>query len=328
MLPPNMQKQVMITLGLALLLSGSGCSNRSSDRHAAHPTPAPAATSTPTSAPSVRSAQFLVANQSTASKVPVYKEAGGLVWVPLTEAAKSMNMELHLDHAGFAVGNTDPAFSGKMGDAQAQAGDQAVKLPQAPRYFGGKPYITTQALSALTGTAVKWNEPLSQVLITPIDDRAMSKQPADLVSPSPGTGSSGSMTNLAAKSVHKAELIRFAEQFQGTPYRFAAGPYESTHAFDCSSFMQYAYGHFGVDLPRASRSQAQVGQTVDAKDLQPGDLMFFYTPGRYADNRIVGHVGMYAGNGKIIQTYGSPGVTISDFNAYWKNRFLFAKRVA
>jgi cell wall-associated NlpC family hydrolase len=177
------------------------------------------------------------------------------------------------------------------------------------------------------GTQVNWNEQKSQVVITPIDDSSLPKQQSAAASQTPGSSSSGQILSLSLTTAKKSELISLAENFLGTPYKFASGPYESTHTFDCSSFVQYVYARIGVNLPRSTRTQAQVGQTVEVNQLQPGDLMFFYTPGRYASNRIVGHVGIYAGNGKIVQTYGKPGVTVNDFNPYWRGRFLFAKRV-
>ena len=53
-------------------------------------------------------------------------------------------------------------------------------------------------------------------------------------------------------------------------------------------------------LPRTSRAQATAGVHVDRAHLQPGDLIFFYSP--------VGRVGMYIGNGQMVHssTYGKP----------------------
>jgi cell wall-associated NlpC family hydrolase len=73
--------------------------------------------------------------------------------------------------------------------------------------------------------------------------------------------------------------------------------------------------------------QAKRGYRVSRKNLKKGDLLFFYTPGRYRSNRIVGHVGIYIGNDRMINTWGRPGVTITRLTSYWDRRFLFAKRV-
>jgi cell wall-associated NlpC family hydrolase len=83
----------------------------------------------------------------------------------------------------------------------------------------------------------------------------------------------------------------------GDPYVWAAaGP----DAFDCSGLTQYAYAAAGVSLPHSSSMQSQMGTPVSRSQLQPGDLVFFYSP--------VSHVGMYIGNGQMVHasTSGQP----------------------
>ena len=83
----------------------------------------------------------------------------------------------------------------------------------------------------------------------------------------------------------------------GDPYVWgASGP----DAFDCSGLMQYAYSAAGISLPHSSSSQSQMGTPVSRDQLQPGDLVFFYSP--------VSHVGMYIGNGQMVHasTSGQP----------------------
>ena len=83
----------------------------------------------------------------------------------------------------------------------------------------------------------------------------------------------------------------------GDPYVWAAaGP----DAFDCSGLMQYAYAAAGISLPHSSSMQSTMGVPVSRSELQPGDLIFFYSP--------VSHVGMYIGNGQMVHasTSGSP----------------------
>ncbi|HYX93950.1 MAG TPA: C40 family peptidase [Geodermatophilus sp.] len=83
----------------------------------------------------------------------------------------------------------------------------------------------------------------------------------------------------------------------GDPYVWAAaGP----DAFDCSGLVQYAYAAAGVRLPHSSTMQSQMGTPVSRSQLQPGDLVFFYSP--------VSHVGIYVGAGQMVHasTYGQP----------------------
>ena len=68
----------------------------------------------------------------------------------------------------------------------------------------------------------------------------------------------------------------------------AAGP----DAFDCSGLTMYAWAAAGVSLSHSSSIQSGQGLPVSVSDVQPGDLVFYYSP--------VSHVGMYIGNGMIV----------------------------
>ena len=94
----------------------------------------------------------------------------------------------------------------------------------------------------------------------------------------------------------------------GDPYVWGAG---GPNAYDCSGLTQYAYAATGVSLPHSSRIQATMGTAVSRGELQPGDLVFFYSP--------VSHVGIYIGNGQMVHapTFGSPVlVTSVDMSGY------------
>lgn len=83
----------------------------------------------------------------------------------------------------------------------------------------------------------------------------------------------------------------------GDPYVWGAtGPDQ----FDCSGLVQWAFHQVGINLPRTSQAQSQVGTPVARGDLQPGDAVFFYSE--------VSHVGIYAGNGLMLHasTFGVP----------------------
>ncbi len=95
-----------------------------------------------------------------------------------------------------------------------------------------------------------------------------------------------------------AVALAYARKQLGKPYRWgAAGP----EAYDCSGLTLAAWRAAGVSLPRVSRAQAGVGREVAKSDLQPGDLVFFYSP--------ISHVSLYAGNGTILDAP-RPGKTV------------------
>jgi cell wall-associated NlpC family hydrolase len=76
---------------------------------------------------------------------------------------------------------------------------------------------------------------------------------------------------------------------RGKPYVWAA---DGPASFDCSGLTSYAYAAAGISLPHSSLMQSRMGQAVSRDQLQPGDLVFFYSP--------VSHVGIYIGNGQMV----------------------------
>jgi cell wall-associated NlpC family hydrolase len=94
---------------------------------------------------------------------------------------------------------------------------------------------------------------------------------------------------IVADSAAAQTAVDTAMAQRGKPYVWAAaGP----GSFDCSGLMQYAYRAAGIALPHSSLGQSQMGTPVARNALQPGDLVFFYSP--------VSHVGMYIGNGNMV----------------------------
>lgn len=105
----------------------------------------------------------------------------------------------------------------------------------------------------------------------------------------PVGGSTGSGGSSSSASTAAEKAIAFARAQLGKPYVWGAtGP----DSFDCSGLTQAAYKAAGIDLPRTTWDQVNVGTRVSETDLQPGDLVFFFSD--------ISHVGLYIGNGDII----------------------------
>jgi cell wall-associated NlpC family hydrolase len=95
-----------------------------------------------------------------------------------------------------------------------------------------------------------------------------------------------------------AIAIRYAMAQVGKAYVYgAAGP----NAFDCSGLMMMAWAQAGISLPHSSSAQYGVGRHVSSDELQPGDLVFYYSP--------ISHVAMYIGNGLIVEA-ANPGAGV------------------
>lgn len=100
-----------------------------------------------------------------------------------------------------------------------------------------------------------------------------------------------SLGDLAGKKV-----VETAAKYIGTPYLWGG---TSPSGFDCSGFTQYVYAKLGIKIPRTSEQQALMGTPVDGiSNAQPGDLVFF--AGSDGTAQAPGHVGIYVGNGEMI----------------------------
>lgn len=189
-------------------------------------------------------------------------------------------------------------------------------LPAAPVTGGAVSSGPAQPITSSTGTVMSGD--LHQTDATEI---AALSRAVRLAGPGGVAGAVESVLDAALKLPAKiggvpivglaanqdaAEALRNAATKLGKPYIWGArGP----NAFDCSGLMQWAYKQAGIKLPRSSTAQSQFGRAVTVKNLQPGDMVFYYTP--------VSHVGMYIGNGKILHA-SEPGkpVKISDVDAF------------
>jgi len=121
-------------------------------------------------------------------------------------------------------------------------------------------------------------------------------------------------TNISA-------LIDTALALRGIPYRNGGS---DPDGFDCSGFTQYVFAQHGIVLPREVREQFQEGQSVDERDLAPGDLLFFQTTGRGAT-----HVAIVTEGDAFVHAPSSTGVVRVEHLAspYWARRFIGARRI-
>lgn len=100
---------------------------------------------------------------------------------------------------------------------------------------------------------------------------------------------SSSLFNIVQAATGQ-DVVSYAKKFMGTPYVWGG---TTPKGFDCSGFVQYVYRNSaGIELPRSTYDQINVGTAVSQNDLQPGDLVFPHT----------GHVGIYVGNGQMIHS--------------------------
>ncbi|MBU8820220.1 C40 family peptidase, partial [Mycolicibacterium goodii] len=92
-------------------------------------------------------------------------------------------------------------------------------------------------------------------------------------------------------------VIQAALSRIGSPYSWGgSGP----NVFDCSGLVMWSFQQAGISLPHSSQALARGGQPVSMDNIQPGDLVTYYSD--------ASHVGIYIGDGMMVHasTYGSP----------------------
>ena len=124
-------------------------------------------------------------------------------------------------------------------------------------------------------------------------------------------------------AIDRDSIVVFAKKYLGTPYLYASS--NPLKGFDCSGFVSYVFGNFGMTLPRSSSGYKNLGTTLKPEDFKVGDILVFYG---YKDKTVIGHLGIiceadgmhskfiHASSGKAQQ------VTITSLDTeHYTNRF-------
>lgn len=115
--------------------------------------------------------------------------------------------------------------------------------------------------------------------------------------------------------------IGAGSKLKGQAYVF--GGNDPTTGLDCSSFTQYSYKQAGVNLPRTAQEQYDATTRVSAP--QRGDLVFF--TGTYDAGEPVTHVGIYLGNGQMLDDQNNGVVVDNLSDPYWQSHLYGYGRV-
>ncbi|MCY9659448.1 NlpC/P60 family protein [Paenibacillus chondroitinus] len=284
-------------------------------------------------------------------------QQNGIKYIPMQEFIKTLGFQSswNTETKTLSIGEIDVVYKLTINSIQAEKEENPVKLSSPPIEVQGNMYAPVADVMSMfsedmhskleDNTLILHGTNLALGMEGLDDDDQVNSQgavnffeddpndPFRETAPTLGSNISGAndvLTVAAMKNINISALISEARKYMGVRYVFGAGPYPQTKVFDCSSYTQYVFGKFGVNLNRTARAQAQQGTTVSRNSLRTGDLLFFYVPGRFKSNRTVGHVGIYIGNGQMINTFSDKqGVHITTVNkGYWSKKFIIAKRVA
>ncbi len=129
-------------------------------------------------------------------------------------------------------------------------------------------------------------------------------------------------TGAAWPALTGARLVKQARRFIGRPYIWAG---TSGFCLDCSGFTHLVYRALGVTIPRDAGDQATVGRRIATRSaLRSGDLVFFRS-----SSGAIHHVGLYAGDGRMIHAPNSGGSVRSEAlaNEPYRSEFAGGRRL-
>lgn len=175
---------------------------------------------------------------------------------------------------------------------------KGLSVASAARQYGGGDFLSTLMAGSTTGGQRAFGEALNALVRTPPQ--------SSVVDPNVAKGVKLETDTPLGRTDGETlpGVVALAKKYLGTPYSWGGGTTKgpgkgfgrgaNTVGFDCSSFIQFVYAKYGINVPRVTYDQVKQGKKVGRDGLRAGDAVFFAKGGD------VGHVGMYIGNGKFI----------------------------
>lgn len=229
----------------------------------------------------------------------------------LLASLDSRNTETEQKASQFYAKNTYNPFLDKNGDLKNRNIDyqsmlNSSRVPEKVKSF----------ISSATGLEPAQNANTS---IQPMNNRT--------VMPVQNQAETGSNFGSTAVGNSASNIVNAATKYIGTPYVWG-GESPEEGGMDCSGFVYNALKDAGYKIGRTTaQGYRGYGNTVSKSEMQPGDLVF------YGNGNKASHIGIYIGNGQIIQSSGdknntksNPGKGVSIKNVDYRNDFLEARR--
>ena len=136
---------------------------------------------------------------------------------------------------------------------------------------------------------------------------------------SKATTTSAKKTTTAVASANSNKVVSVAKKYLGTRYVYGGS---SPSGFDCSGFVSYVFSKSGKSMGRQTAASFYKKATK-VSNPKVGDLVFFSNTSKKG----ISHVGIYIGNGKMINASGSKVNISAIHSGYWKSKFTGYGRI-
>ncbi|MFC6260038.1 C40 family peptidase [Levilactobacillus fujinensis] len=124
-------------------------------------------------------------------------------------------------------------------------------------------------------------------------------------------------TDASAATMSYSKIHKVAKAQLGKPYGWGS---TGSSSFDCSGFTSYVYKKgASKSIPRTAQAQYNKYQHVSYKNIKKGDLVFFG-----GSTGSISHVGLYVGNGRMIDSQ-NRGVVTEAVHAPWWHAVGYAR---
>ncbi len=266
------------------------------------------------SARRVTSAKRAAGHRAIVAAVAMGLAATGTVATATQAQAVNPTVYPVVKHPDLHVGSPSKATSSKRPTLQLGSTGEAVSdlqrrlpMPSVTGYFGTMTDAYVRALqkkaklkqNGIVGKKT-WKK-VGKIRVT------VAAAPAAAAKPAP----------VASDSL-RSRIMKIAASYQGVPY--VATGYTPEQGFNCSSYTQWVYQQAGIDLGGAyTVTQYARAQKITKEQAMPGDLVFFYN----YPNNFLGHMGIYAGNGKMWHAPRTGRVVSLD--AVYSEKVLYAR---
>ncbi|MGL6237083.1 MAG: NlpC/P60 family protein [Segniliparus sp.] len=231
-------------------------------------------------------------------KVTSYKAAHAKAQQAAAETAQALDTAKAAEQRAMAKRAELQAKEAQLQQQIAAIKDQYTRLtPQQLHDF---------SVSPMEGAAPQPNAaPQAQVLPPEADESVPAAPQPKKQEAAPRPPESSDAPEQQAADTAKGRAVQAALSRVGRPYVWGgSGP----GVFDCSGLIMWSYQQVGRSLPHSSNAQDGLGRHIGRGELQPGDLVTYYSG--------VSHVAMYIGNGMVVHapTFGQP-VTVAPIDA-------------